>query len=69
MKRLMIHNDTAYIVLREQFVFKFASSFEAEPDMEKVQIYMQWLKADHVLRTPSHFIFCETVQDVEDELV
>jgi hypothetical protein len=67
MKRLIVHNDIAYIIMREQFVFKFAPSFDAEPDMEKVQAYMKYIGADHVLRSQTHFMFCKTIQDVEWE--
>jgi hypothetical protein len=64
MKRLIKHGDVAYIVITEQPVEKFGKE---EPDMEYVKMYRDWLKSDHVLRTPTHFIFCETVQDVEWE--
>jgi hypothetical protein len=64
MKRLFKHGDVAYIVITEQPVEKFGKE---EPDMEYVKMYRDWLKSDHVLRTPTHFIFCETVQDIEWE--
>ena len=61
------HGDHAYIVIRQKMIFTFAKTFEAEPDMELVQQYMQWCGADHVLRSPSHFMFCETIPEVEFE--
>lgn len=36
--------------------------------MEYVQLYRDWVGADHVLRTPTHFLFCETVQSIEFEI-
>jgi hypothetical protein len=39
------------------------------PNMEYVQEYMKWLKADHVLQTQTHFMFCETIPDVDFENV
>jgi len=36
---------------------------DEEPNMEMVQVYMKWRGADHVLRTQTHFLFCETIQD------
>jgi hypothetical protein len=27
---------------------------------------MEWVRADHVLRSDTHFIFCETIQDAEE---
>ena len=40
--------------------------------MDYVKMYMEWVQADHVLRSETHFMFCETVQDakiIEDEHV
>ena len=62
-KQLYIHNDTAYIVLDQQSINTFAPALDAEPNMEMVQVYMQWRRADHVLRTQTHFLFCETIQE------
>jgi hypothetical protein len=62
-KQLYIHNDTAYIVLDQQSITTFAPALDAEPNMEMVQVYMQWRRADHVLRTQTHFLFCETIQE------
>ena len=33
--------------------------------MEYVQMYMKWLKCDHVLNNQTHFMFCETIHDAE----
>ena len=62
-KQLYIHNDTAYIVLDQQSITTFVRSVDVEPNMEMVQVYMQWRRADHVLRTQTHFLFCETIQE------
>lgn len=69
MKRIHKHNDIAYTVLREKAVFAFSKKFEDEPDLTLVHDYMKWLGADHVLRTPTHFLFCETIPDVDFEIV
>jgi hypothetical protein len=37
--------------------------------MEIVQQYMTAVGADHVLRTQTHFMFCETIPDVDFEIV
>jgi hypothetical protein len=29
---------------------------------------MQWRGADHVLRSNTHFMFCETIQDAQYEV-
>ena len=62
-KQLYIHNDTAYIILDQQSITTFAPTLDVEPNMEMVQVYMQWRRADHVLRTQTHFLFCETIQE------
>ena len=61
------HGDHAYIILCQKMIFTFAKTFESEPDMGLVQQYMHYVGADHVLRSPSHFMFCETIPDVEFE--
>ena len=65
MKELKIHNNKAYLIL-EKFVI---SKFEQENilNMDKVKAVRDWLGSDHVLREQHHFLFCETIQDVEFE--
>jgi hypothetical protein len=62
------HNDEAYIVLRQKPVSNFASKLDEPPNMEIVQQYMLAIGADHVLRTQTHFMFCETIQTVDFEI-
>ena len=61
--QVYIHNESAYIVLRQKPIYAFSKTFDAEPEMELVQMFMKWCGADHVLRTQTHFMFCETIQD------
>jgi hypothetical protein len=68
MKKLYIHGDVAYIVLDQRPIHHFASQVDAPPDMQYVQTYMQWCAADHVLRTQTHFMFCETITDCDFEI-
>ena len=35
--------------------------------MEVVKAWMEWLGCDHVLKDQKHFIFVETIQDIEFE--
>jgi hypothetical protein len=37
--------------------------------MNKVRAVRDFLGADHVLKDQTHFLFCETIQDVEWEEV
>lgn len=66
MKQLYIHGEKAYLVLKRVLEQNFYDK-ENQPQLKYVQMYRDWLGADHVLRDQSHFIFCETIQDVEYE--
>lgn len=66
MKQLYIHNDKAYIVLRRVSIGKFGIDQHPE-NMERVKVFRDWVGADHVLRDQTHFLFCETIQDIEWE--
>lgn len=65
MRSVYRHGDSAYVVLEQQPISHFAPRLNEQPNMEYVQMYMQWRGADHVLRTDTHFMFCETIQDAE----
>jgi hypothetical protein len=68
MRQIYRHGDGAYIVLDQKLISHFAKKLDAEPNMEYVQMYMQWRGADHVLRSNTHFMFCETIQDAQYEI-
>ena len=65
MKQVYKHNGNAYVILDKRTIRHFCESIADTPNMEYVQLYMKWQGADHVLRTESHFLFCETIQDAE----
>jgi len=67
MKYLKVHNGKAYLVLDKYFVHKFEDGNVL--NMNKVKAVRDWLGADHVLRDNTHFLFCETIEDVECELL
>ena len=58
-------NDRAYIVKREIPIHNFEQKGTNRLNMELCQAYRDYLGCDHVLRTPTHFLFCETIQDAE----
>ena len=68
-KQVYKHGDAAYIILSQRPIYSFAATMDAEPDMNIVQEYMKWVGADHVLRSPTHFMFCETIPDVDFEII
>ena len=66
------HGDAAYVILRKKPISYFSAKLGEQPDMDYVKMFMEWVNADHVLRSDTHFMFCETVQDaqiIEDEHV
>jgi hypothetical protein len=58
-------NDNAYIVKRETPVHNFEIKGENKLNMELLAAYRDWLGCDHVLRTPTHFLMCETIAEAE----
>jgi len=69
MTPLYYHNNEAYQVKRSVLIHHFAPSLDDQPNMEYVQMYRDWVGADHVLRTATHFLFCETVPTVDFETI
>ena len=72
MKTVYKHGDAAYIILKQKPISHFARKLGELPNMDYVKIYMEWVQADHVLRSETHFMFCETIQEaeiIEDEHV
>ena len=59
------HGDSAYIIVKQTLIQHFSKVIGEAPNMEYVQLYMQSLGCDHVLRNETHFMFCETIQDAE----
>ena len=58
-------NDNAYIVKRETPVHNFEIKGKNKLNMELLAAYRDWLGCDHVLRTPTHFLMCETITEAE----
>jgi len=72
MRSIYKHGDAAYIILKQKPISHFARKLGELPNMDYVKIYMEWVQADHVLRSETHFMFCETIQEaeiIEDENV
>jgi hypothetical protein len=68
MRSIYKHNDTAYVIISQKPIYHFARTFDDPPNMEIVQQYMLAVRADHVLRTQTHFLFCETIPDIDFEI-
>jgi hypothetical protein len=69
MKPVYIHGENAYHIVAEKPISYFAKTVEDRPNMEHVQMYMNWLRCDHVLNNQSNFMFCETIPIVDFEIV
>lgn len=67
MKQIYLHGGKAYIVLRRVWEGKFMPKLDQDPDIERVKMFRDWVGADHVLRDQTHYIFCETIKDIEWE--
>lgn len=65
MKQLYYHNDKAYLINRRIPVHNFEKNKQI--NLEFVKAWMEWLGCDHVLRDQTHFMFVETIEDVEFE--
>ena len=57
---LFAHQGNLYKILR-QIPFH---SFE-DGGMDKVKTWRDYLGADHVLKSKTHFMFCETIQEAQ----
>lgn len=66
-KQLYYHNNKAYLVNRRIPTHNFEKNGELNLDF--VKAWRDYLRCDHVLRDQSHFIFVETIDDVEFEEV
>ena len=56
-------NDNAYVVKQEVSVHAFEVKGQSKLNMDLVQAYRDWQGCDHVLRTQTHFLFCETIEE------
>ena len=65
MKHWYKHNDRCYFIHRSIAIAQFTTN-EGIINLEGVKLWRDGLSfVDHVLRTDSHFLFVETIQDAE----
>tara|TARA_R110000803_G_scaffold120360_1_gene188474 strand:+ start:563 stop:784 length:222 start_codon:yes stop_codon:yes gene_type:complete len=58
-------SDNSYRVKRDIMITKFVIKGTDQINMDLVQAYRDWLGCDHVLRSQTHFMFCQTIQEAE----
>ena len=68
MREIFYNNDKAYIVLRKLPHHNLMDK-QGRVNSELFNAWKEWLRADHVLKTQTHFLYCETIPDVEWEEV
>ena len=57
--------DAAYRVKQDIIIEKFVIKGTDQINMDLVQAYRDWKGCDHVLRSQTHFMFCQTIQEAE----
>ena len=60
-------NDRGYLVKRTIPVNRFEVKGSNRLNMELCQAFRDYLGCDHVLRTQTEFLFCETIEDAVEE--
>jgi hypothetical protein len=68
MKQLFYNNGKAYVVLRAIRHHNLLKK-DGNIDSELFNAWKAYLGADHVLRTNTDFLYCETIPDIEWEEV
>ena len=64
MKRLYFYNGNVYLVLRDIPASYFFNK-QGELNRELLNVWKEYLEADHILKTDNRFLFCETVVEPE----
>jgi len=64
-KQLYKHNDKLYLINRKIPIDYFTK--EGTTHMGFVKCWRDWLKCDNVLKLQTHFLFVETIEDIEFE--
>jgi hypothetical protein len=65
LKEVYFSSGKSYLILRKVHIYLFTKNNVL--NRNKLNLFKEWCGADHVLKTDSHFIFCETIEDVDFE--
>jgi hypothetical protein len=66
MKQLYFYNGEVYVILRAlKASYLYDKTGEFKRDL--LHLWKEGLGADHVLKTESHFLLCETIKEPEWE--
>ena len=64
-QELFKHNDILYIIKGKSQISSFQDK-QGELHLEFVKGMQNHLRADHTLKTDSHFLFVETIKEAEE---
>tara|TARA_R110000803_G_scaffold5604_4_gene18463 strand:+ start:779 stop:994 length:216 start_codon:yes stop_codon:yes gene_type:complete len=67
LRELYPHNDKMFVIKRKIPIHNFIKKGEDRIKDEGIKYVQAWrdiLMCDHVLQSPTHFLFCESVEDV-----
>jgi len=66
-KEVFFASEKAYLILRKLPIYIFTKNDILNRD--KLNLFKEWCGADHVLKTPSHFMFVETIEEADYEVI
>lgn len=66
--KLIFHDKKYYKILRS-IPLHFFYRKDGSMIVERFNETKNWLESDHVIKTNTHFIFCEKIQDCEYEKI
>jgi len=66
---IITHNDVAYKVLYQKPTYHFAKRFNEQPIREYLDMFKEWCGADIIIQSETHFIFVETIPDIDFEMI
>ena len=64
MKQLFFYNDNVYLILRK-LNLSYIIDKNNNINNELLKLWKEHENADHVLKTDTHFLLCETIKEPE----
>jgi hypothetical protein len=65
-KKIIENNGKVLLLLRQIPINQFVSK-DGKVMSDKFNAWKSWLGSNHVLKTQTHFLFCEMIQEAEWE--
>jgi len=64
MKQLFFYNDNVYLILRK-LNLSYIIDKNNNINNELLKLWKEYEDADHILKTDTHFLLCETIKEPE----